>query len=119
LAAWAKVDLALSVIKSQPHRLDLLMRANCAAMRMLNHSLREAREAQRLETARPEPCLLERCGRYRYPITNIAACLAIMFLTKTGIFSSFSKVHTRGEVALKQYYTNQLGEDLAREIFGV
>jgi len=118
LAALSRVDMALSVIKSRPHRLDLLRRANSAAVRMLNHSLREAREAAALQQARPEPCLLERCGRYRGSLTNVAACVAILFLTKAGIFSSFGEARTRGEAALKHYYAAQAGEDVAREIFG-
>ena len=118
LAALGKVDLALSIIKSQPHRQDLLMRANSAAMRMLNHSLREATEAKELEQAKPESCLMERYLKYRNPVANIAACIAILFLTKAGIFSSFDKVSSRGQEALKQYYVNQAGEDVARDVFG-
>ncbi len=117
LAAIARVDLALSAIKSQPHRLDLLMRANSAALRMLNHQLREAAQARRLEEARPEPCIFERCGRYRGILTNVAACIAILFLTKAGIFSSFDKARTRGQTVMKQYYAAQAGEDLAGEVF--
>jgi hypothetical protein len=117
LAALARVDLALSAIKAQPHRLDLLMRANSAAVRMLNHSLRQAARARRLEEARPEPRFIERCGRYRGTLTNVAACAAILFLTKAGIFCSFDKARTRGQAVMKQYYTNQAGEDLAREVF--
>jgi hypothetical protein len=118
LAALGQVDLALSFIKSQPHRLDLLTRANEAAVRMLNHSLRQAAQAKELEQARPEVRFLEWCGRYRTALTNVAACLAILFLTKAGIFSSFDKAQTRGEAALKHYYAAQAGEDVAREIFG-
>jgi len=117
LARIAKVDLALSAIKSQPHRLDLLMRANSAALRMLNHQAREVAQARRLEEARPEPCLIERYSRYRFAITNVAACVAILFLTKTGVFSSFNTARTQGHAAMKQYYANQAGEDLAREVF--
>jgi anti-sigma factor RsiW len=117
LAAVAKVDLALSAIRSQPHRLDLLMQANTAAVRMLSHRLRETPQAHRLEQARPEPCLLERCARHRGTVTNVAACIAILFLTKAGIFSSLDKARTRGQAVMKQYYTNQAGEDLAREVF--
>ncbi len=116
--ALGKVDLALSFIKTQPCRLDLLTRANAAAVRMLNHSLQEAAKAKDLERAAPEPTLIEWCGKYRNPITNIAACIAILFLTKTGIFSSFDKVCTRGEAALKQYYTAQAGEEVAQDLFG-
>jgi anti-sigma factor RsiW len=119
LAALGKVDLALSIIKSQPHRLDLLMRANTAAVKMLKHSLREAAEAQELEQAKPELSLIERCARYRISATHLAACIAILFLTKAGIFSSVDRLHTRGEAALKQYYSHQAGEDVAKDIFGV
>jgi len=111
------VELALSAIRSQPHRLDLLMRANAAAMRMLSHQLRQAAQARRLEEAKPEPGLFEKCSGYRSAITNIAACIAILFLTKVGIFSSFDKARTRGQAVMKQYYASQAGEDLAREVF--
>lgn len=118
LAAIAKVDLALSAIRCQPHRLDLLMRANTAALRMLSHQLRQAGQARRLEQAKPEPCLTEKCGCYRGAVTNVAACIAILFLTKAGIFSSFDKARTRGQAVMKQYYASQAGDDLAREVFG-
>ncbi len=117
LAAVAKVDLALSAIKSQPHRLDLLMRANSAAIRMLNHQLREAAQIRRLEEAKPEPCFVERWARYRGAVMNVAACVAILFLTKAGIFSSFNKARSQGQAVMKQYYATQAGEDLASEVF--
>ena len=117
LAAMARVDLALSTIKTQPHRLDLLMRANSAAIRMLNHQLREAAHDRRLEEATPEPRLLEKCAAYRAAIVNVAACVAILFLTKAGIFSSFDKARSGGQAVMKQYYTAQAGEDLAGEVF--
>jgi len=118
LAAFGKVDLALSFIKSQPHRLDLVTRANAAAVRMLNHELREAAETTKLEQAKGQSDLLERYSRYRNPLINLAACVAILFLTKAGIFSSFNHAHDRGQAALRQYYATQAGEDVAREIFG-
>ncbi len=117
LAALGKVDLALSVVKSQPHRLDLLMRANTAAVQMLSRQLREDAESRRLEQARPEPSFAERCGRHQNAVTNVAACLAILVLTKAGIFSSLDSANTHGQAVMKQYYTNQAGEDLAREVF--
>ncbi len=118
LAALGKVDLALSFIKTQPCRLDLLTRANAAAMRMLNHSLQEAAGAKDLERAEPEPMVIEWCGKYRNQVVNVAACLAIVFLTKAGIFSSVNKACTRGEEALKQYYTAQAGAEVAQDLFG-
>ena len=117
LAAIARVDLALSAVKSQPHRLDLLMRANSAAIRVLTHELREAAHARRLDEAKPEPRFIERYGRYRGAIANVAACFVILLLTKAGIFSSLDKARTRGEAVMRQYYASQAGEDLAGEVF--
>jgi anti-sigma factor RsiW len=117
LAALGKVDIALSVIKSQPHRLDLLMRANDAAIHMLSRRLRETAEADRLKQAQPEPSLAERLAGPQNALVNLAACLAVLALARTGIFTSLDKAHTRGRAAMKQYYTNHAGEDLADEIF--
>jgi anti-sigma factor RsiW len=117
LAAFGRVDLALSVVKSQPHRLDLLRRANAAAVRMLSHDLREQALSHQLQRAQAEPSLTERCARHQNVITSLAACLAIVILTKAGIFSSFTKVNTYGPSALKQYYADRAGQDLANEVF--
>ena len=96
LAALGKVDLALSVIKSQPHRLDLLMRANNAAIHMLSRQLREAPETGDLKEARPEPSLVQRWAGCQSAVINVAACLAVLLLTKAGIFTSLDKARTRG-----------------------
>src|SRR4030042_5066513 len=61
-ASVSRVNLALSLVKSQPHKLDLLMRANTQAIGVLKHSLREAPKTQRLKTMQPEPKLLEICN---------------------------------------------------------
>ena len=116
-AAIGKVNLALSVMKSQPHKLDLLMRANSQAIGVLKHSLREAPEAQKLKAVLPEPKLLERWRKYAHPAANVAACIAILLLVKIGIFSSMDKFQTQGQKLVKQYYASQLGDDLADEIF--
>ena len=117
LAALGRVDLALSVIKSQPHRLDLLMQANACALRMLSHDLREAGAARRLDESRPEPSLLDCFGQRRSAIANIAACLAVLLLSKAGLFSSLDKANTQGQQLMKHYYATHAGEDLAGEVF--
>jgi anti-sigma factor RsiW len=117
LAALGKVDLALSLVKSQPHRLDLLGRANSAAVRMLSRAAREEARSHRLEVTPSEPSFIERCARHQNVITSVAACFVILVLTKVGVFSSFDKVSTHGQTALKQYYTDRAGEDLAGEVF--
>ncbi|MGD8499323.1 MAG: hypothetical protein PVJ86_01670 [Phycisphaerales bacterium] len=117
LVSCGKVNLALSFMKAEPHRLDLLMRANAQAIRVLKHGLRDKPKAQKLKAKLPEPKLLERCGTYGHSAVNVAACIAILLLMKVGVFSSMDQVRTRGQKAYQQYYAKQAGEDLASEIF--
>jgi hypothetical protein len=65
----------------------------------------------------PEPKLLERWGKYRCSAANLAACIAILFLMKIGVFSSMNEFQTQGQKIIRQYYTSQVGEDLADEVF--
>lgn len=115
--AIGKVNLALSAIKSQPHNLDLLMRANTQAISVLKHSLRQASKAQKLKTILPEPKQLEKFGKYTHSVANVAACIAILLLMKIGIFSSMDKFQTEGKKVIKQYYASHVGSDLADDIF--
>lgn len=112
-----KVNLALSAMKSQPHKLDLLMRANTQAIGVLKHSLRRAPKAQKLRVMLPEPKLFERCSKYTHSAANVAACIAILLLMKIGIFSSMDKFQAQGQKVVEQYYASQVGEDLADEVF--
>lgn len=117
LAGLGRIDLALSIIKSQPQHLDLLKRANTAAVKMLKHGLREAPQARVLENTQPEPSFLERLGIYRNYVTSLAACLAILVLVRTELPASFGKMNTGGEELMKQYYSHRAGTDLADEVF--
>lgn len=117
LVASRKVDLAISLVKTQPHKLDLLARANSSAISVLKHSLRSEPEASDLKTKLPEPKLLEMfrgCGR---SATNAAACLAILLLMKIGVLSSMNQVHSTGQKGMEQYYARRIGEDLAGDVF--
>ena len=119
LVSYGKVNLAISAIKSQPHKLDLLMCANAQAIGVLKHSLRRAQKAKKLRTIRPEPKLRERFGKYASSTANIAACIAIMLLMKFGVFSSMDMdtFQTQSQKVIKQYYASRVGNDLADEIF--
>ena len=117
LVSYGKVNLALSAIKAQPHKLDLLMSANAQAVGVLKHSLRKAPKARKLRTMLPEPKLLERYGKYSRSAANVAACIAILLLMKIGVFSSMDKFQTQGQKVIKQYYASRVGKDLADEIF--
>ena len=117
LIYYSKVNLALSFMKSQPHELDLLMRANTQTIAVLKHSLRREPKAHELEQKLPEPKTLERYNKYGHSVANLAACIAILLLMKTGVFSSMGQFYNKGEKVMKQYYARQAGEDLAEEVF--
>jgi hypothetical protein len=109
----------MSLLKSQPHSVDLLKRANTQAIAVLKHSLQQAPEAVKLKAILPEPKLLERCRVYDRSITNVAACIAVLLFTKIGVFSFMENFQNQGQQVIKQYYISQVGEDLANEIFTV
>jgi hypothetical protein len=117
LISCSKVNLAISFMKSQPHNLDLLKRANAQAIGVLKHSLRHEPKAQELRRKLPEPKFLERCGKYGNSIANLAACVLILLLMKIGVFSSMDNFQNQGQKVIRQYYSRQIGEDLANEIF--
>jgi hypothetical protein len=115
----SKVNLALQFMKIQPHRLDLLMRANTQAISVLKRCLRHGPRARQLRTILPEPKLLERCGKYGYSAANLAACVAILLLMNISVLSSIDKFHNKAQKVIKQYYTRHVGQGLADEIFPV
>ena len=117
LVSLGKVDLALSVIKNQPHNLDLLSKANTRAIGVLKNSLRETPGAQKLKTRLPKPTLYCRCKRYTSPVAHMAACITILMLAKTGIFASMDEFQTKGRETVKLYYSSQAGQDIADEVF--
>lgn len=111
------VNLALSFMKTQPHRLDLLMRANAQAIAVLKRCLRQTPMARQLRSTLPEPKLQERCRRYGYSVANLVVCVVILFFMKISVFSSMDKLHTEVQKVVKQYYARQVGQDFADEIF--
>ncbi len=117
LASYTKVDLALSIMKSQPHRLDLLMRANTQAIGVLKHSLRNEPKAEKLKVIQPEPKFPIRWSKCVFSAVNVAACIMIVLLMKMGIFSSMNTVQTQGQKAMRHYYASRAGEDIANQIF--
>ncbi len=117
LVAYRRVDLALSLAKTQPHKPDLLARANARAIAVLKHSLRAEPEAENLKTKLPEakfPEMFRGCWR---SFANAAACVAIVLLMKIGVLSSMDQFNSTGQNSIKQYYTRHIGEDMAGEIF--
>jgi len=116
-AAWRRVELGLRVVKSRPHGLSLLQKANAEAVRMLTHELRDTAQAHELTNPDPEQPFLGWAARHRHRLTNVAACVAILLLTRSGLFSSLNRLNRDGEAYVRHYYASQAGEDLAGEVF--
>ena len=112
-----KVNIALALLKSQPHNLDLLKRANTQAINVLKHPLRYAPKADKLKDVRPEPGLLARYCNLNRSIANAAACILVMLLLKAGVFASMDDLNQHGNVALKNYYSKHLDQDTVSDIF--
>ncbi len=122
LVSSGKVHLTLSFMKTQPHGLDLLTCANKQAVSVLKHSLRQEPKAQELKAGLPRLKPFEKYskfGKYGLSIGSLAACIAILILMKTGVFSPVDTVHNKGRKVIKQYYVRNIGQDLADEVFEV
>lgn len=112
-----RVQVALSLLRSRPMDLSLLGRANAKAISSLQHGVREVAKARALRVITPEPTLLERIRPWRGSLSQAAACLALVTLGKIGVFSSFQSAQTAGQRVMRDYYTNQAGQDLADEVY--
>ena len=115
---YGRVDMAMGLLKTERHSIDLLARANCQTVNVLRHSLRNTSEAEGLKHVVEEakwqkkyiPCLSQ--------LSNVAACLLIMICMRAGIFSSIDGLHKQGHNAAKTYYANRLGQSCANDLFG-
>lgn len=116
LVSVNKVNNALMMVKSQSHKIDLLARANEKTVNVLRHSLRENPKAEKLKTALPEPRKINIFKRCNHSLINAAACFVVFLLLKTHIVNSMQDFQAGGEKVMSNYYENNLGEDLAKEL---
>jgi anti-sigma factor RsiW len=113
----ARVQLALSLLRSRPMELGLLGKANAKAVSVLRRDTRVKPMALALRQATPGPTLFERVRQFRGALTQMAACMAIVTLGKIGMFSSIQKSQTLGLQAMHQYYADRAGQNLADEVY--
>jgi len=112
----SRVSLAFLLIKTQPHKPDLLMQANRRAIGVLKRSLRELPKAEKLRHMSPQPALAVKLSKYTQSLGHAAACLLILLLLRMGIFSSLAKVDEQGKEFAKQYYARLTDADLLDDI---
>lgn len=111
-----RLRLAFLLIKTQPHKPDLLMQANRRAIGVLKRSLRELPKAERLRHMSPQPALAVKLSKYTQSLGHAAACLLILLLLRMGIFSSLTKVDEQGKEFARQYYARLKNADLLDDI---
>lgn len=119
LSRVGMVNVALSLLKSQPHSLDLLKRANAQAINVLKHSLRNGPKAEKLKDIRPEPKWFVRYNSITQPVVNAAACILVLVLLKVGVFSSMDNIQRHGNSAVKHYYSRHLDQNTVNDIFNI
>ncbi|MBM4102824.1 MAG: zf-HC2 domain-containing protein [Planctomycetes bacterium] len=116
LMSLHRVELAIQLTKSQAHSLDLLSRANTAALCMLKHSLRFAPKAEKLRAANPEPGWTTRHSFILEKGFSVAACLMVLVLIKCGSTAFLKDVRRDGTKVMYNYYTKNLGQDVANDL---
>jgi len=117
LARLGKAELAITLLKSTCHSLDLLKRANTQAIGVLQHSVRNTAKAEHLRNIRPDLSVIEKCSKYKRSIGSIAACIAVAFILRGSIFFAAQKFENRSQKAVEHYYASNAGEDIARDVF--
>lgn len=117
LALANRVEVAVSLLKSQPHELNLLARANAKAIGVLKHSLRNAPQTRQLRQSKPDFNWIEKKRPAVERLFNVAACLFVVLMIRMGVFSSMTDVQAKGKTALHNYYARNLDNQMVNEIF--
>jgi hypothetical protein len=116
-SAINRVNLALSLMKSRPHSRHLLSQANARTVGVLQHKLRETDKAQALSSLLPKQSIGDRIRLARHSLAHVAACIAVLLLSKIGIFSTIKHSQSAGQRAVRQLYASHLDDDTTDEVF--
>lgn len=117
LAMVNRVELALTLVQTQPLNVGLLARANNKALDILKHSLRNAPKSAALRIAKTDLSRLEKMRPGLERVLNAAACVFVIFMIKTGISRSLLDYKEQGEAVIKNYYARNLDSQIFDEIF--
>ncbi len=110
-----RLQLGLTLMKSQVHGHDLLMHANRRAIAAMSYTVRALPQAEALRHAEPKFPWRQRMARYSQGLTQAAACLAVMFLLRLGVLHSISKLDEGSQRIAQEYQANHLGDDLNQD----
>lgn len=117
LAIVNRVEVALMLVKTQPQTSGLLASANNRALNVLKHSLRHAPQADVLRDVKSDIHRLEKMRPVMERVMNIAACIFIVLMIKTGMTSSLLNYKAQGEAVIENYYAGNLDSQMFNELF--
>lgn len=119
LARVNRVEVALMLIKAEPYQMGLLARANNKAINVLTHSLRFAPKSDLLREAKSDTHRIEKARPIIEKMLNVAACLFVVVMIKTGISHSLSDYQKQGEAVIHNYYARNLDSQMFDEMFPI
>jgi hypothetical protein len=119
LAMVNRVEVALMLMKAEPYQMGLLARANNKALDVLTHSLRFAPKSDLLRQAKSDTHRIEKVRPILEKMLNVAACLFVVIMIKTGISHSLSDYKEQGEAVIHNYYARNLDSQMFDEIFPI
>lgn len=107
-----RLQMGLTLMRTQVHGHDLLMRANRRAIAAMSYTVRDLPQAEVLRHAQPKFPWRQRMARYGQGLTHAAACLAVMLCLRLGIFQSVAKLQEGGQRMAQEYQANHFGDEL-------
>jgi hypothetical protein len=112
-----RVEVALMLVKSEPYEMGLLARANSKALDVLTHSLRFTPKSTHLRQVKSDPNYIEKAYPLLERVLNVAACLFVIIMIKTGVSNSLLDYKDQGESVIHNYYARNLDTQMFDEIF--
>ena len=107
-----RLQMGLTLMQTQVHAPDLLMRANRRAIAALSYTVRDLPQAEVLRHAQPKFPWRQRMARYGQSISHAAACLAVMLCLRLGIFQSVTKLQEGTQRMAQEYQAHHIGDAL-------
>jgi len=117
LAIVNRVEIAMMLMKTQPQDIGLLARANSKALDMLKHSLRNAPQSAALRTMQVDQSRFEKIRPGLERALNVAACVFVVIMIKTGVSNSLLDYKKQGENVIHNYYARNLDSELFDALF--
>ena len=112
-----RVETAIRTLLTQPLAPNLLQKANQRALNMLRRDVRETEPAEKLRKAEVRTDWTMRHRKLLDSVFNTAACLAVLVMLKTGIFSSMKDFKSDSQSIVQNYYAKHLDTDTMQELF--